>query len=99
MSEKIQSKYLCLSTFLSPDAFAFRPFNIDIFNYLKILTNSNSDSEKICSICLKNCKRLSRPESCMHNFCYSCLKKWKKYKAICPYCRKPFKKIIYNYKG
>ncbi len=84
MSEKFSSRYLCLSSFLGPETFNFTPFKINIFDYFNLLNDLNSNSENICSICLKNCKKLSFPDSCKHQFCYYCLKQLKKYKEICP---------------
>ena len=60
MSEKISAKYLCLSSFLSPETFNFCPLKIDTLHYFKILTDLNLYPENICSICLKSCKKIIR---------------------------------------
>ena len=77
------------------------------FEKLKLL------DEKCCSICLKNfdsdknkinrlfCK-VTQDEnihktSCNHYFHERCLFNWRKYKNICPVCRKPLKIPNYYY--
>ena len=69
----------------------------------KILANNigvsdlDSKSDLLWFICLNNCIKPCKHDSCPHNFCKICLNKWKKYKKICPYCRKCFKKMITIY--
>lgn len=84
---------LCLSHFLSKESLIFQVFkaNDKIYNFN---FNLISDLDSLCPICLKRCIKPCKPDSCPHKFCIACLRKWKKYKAICPYCRKTFKKLI-----
>lgn len=52
-----------------------------------------------CAICLGTCKNKCRANSCMHEFCYSCLVEWSRIKAECPLCKQEFKSIIHNIKS
>ncbi|XP_037968548.2 E3 ubiquitin-protein ligase Topors [Plutella xylostella] len=49
-----------------------------------------------CAICLGTCKNKSFTDSCLHQFCFSCLLTWSKVKAECPLCKQNFKSIIHN---
>ena len=44
-----------------------------------------------CPICLTHIKRLTKL-SCEHQFCHTCIHKWKKEKNQCPLCRVPIQK-------
>ncbi|XP_063905223.1 E3 ubiquitin-protein ligase Topors-like isoform X2 [Zophobas morio] len=52
-----------------------------------------------CAICLGTCKNKSRANSCMHEFCYTCLLEWSRIKAECPLCKQEFKSILHNIKS
>ncbi|XP_013197202.2 E3 ubiquitin-protein ligase Topors [Amyelois transitella] len=49
-----------------------------------------------CAICLGTCKNKSFTDSCLHQFCFTCLLTWSKVKAECPLCKQNFKSIIHN---
>lgn len=49
-----------------------------------------------CAICLGTCKNKSFTDSCLHQFCFSCLLTWSKVKAECPLCKQAFRSIIHN---
>ena len=46
-----------------------------------------------CEICTNErfTSQIVTPDNCSHQFCKPCLKKWKKKKRTCPYCRVKFK--------
>ena len=52
-----------------------------------------------CPICLGSITDKCAAESCFHNFCFVCLKEWSKQKPVCPLCKQPFKKILYDIKS
>ncbi|KAF2894801.1 hypothetical protein ILUMI_11374 [Ignelater luminosus] len=52
-----------------------------------------------CAICLGTCTNKCFSDSCMHQFCFTCLLEWSKVKAECPLCKQPFKSIIHNIKS
>ena len=48
-----------------------------------------------CSICLDEVKKISCPNSCLHNsFCFTCLLEWSRTKRTCPLCRRRFIAIL-----
>lgn len=49
-----------------------------------------------CSICLGKLKNTSFTDSCLHQFCFTCLLQWSKIKTECPLCKQTFKSIIHN---
>ncbi|XP_014472619.1 PREDICTED: E3 ubiquitin-protein ligase Topors-like isoform X2 [Dinoponera quadriceps] len=49
-----------------------------------------------CSICLGKLVNKSFTDSCLHQFCFTCLLKWSKIKTECPLCKQTFKSIIHN---
>ncbi|XP_046753836.1 E3 ubiquitin-protein ligase Topors-like [Diprion similis] len=49
-----------------------------------------------CSICLGKLINKSFTDSCLHQFCFSCLLEWSKIKTECPLCKQTFKSIIHN---
>ncbi|CAB3241048.1 unnamed protein product [Arctia plantaginis] len=49
-----------------------------------------------CAICLGTCRNKSFTDSCLHQFCFSCLLTWSKVKAECPLCKQAFRSIIHN---
>ena len=70
---------------------------LDIFPSIKyiIIDDVETNINKLsCPICLKNIKRISKPNKCSHWFCANCLMKWTKMKKQCPCCRTPFTNII-----
>ncbi|XP_015119952.1 E3 ubiquitin-protein ligase Topors [Diachasma alloeum] len=49
-----------------------------------------------CSICLGHLVNTSFTDSCLHQFCFTCLLQWSKIKTECPLCKQTFKSIIHN---
>lgn len=49
-----------------------------------------------CSICLGKLINTSFTDSCLHQFCFTCLLQWSKIKTECPLCKQNFKSIIHN---
>uniref|UniRef100_A0A6V7LKF5 E3 ubiquitin-protein ligase Topors n=1 Tax=Bracon brevicornis TaxID=1563983 RepID=A0A6V7LKF5_9HYME len=49
-----------------------------------------------CSICLGHLINTSFTDSCLHQFCFTCLLQWSKIKTECPLCKQTFKSIIHN---
>lgn len=49
-----------------------------------------------CSICLGKLINTSFTDSCLHQFCFTCLLQWSKIKTECPLCKQTFKSIIHN---
>ncbi|GJQ66677.1 hypothetical protein Trydic_g4641 [Trypoxylus dichotomus] len=61
-------------------------------------TSSNSPPPN-CAICLGTCTNKCFSDSCMHQFCFTCLLEWSKVKPECPLCKQPFTSIIHNVKS
>jgi hypothetical protein len=57
---------------------------------------SESLGTKQCSVCLEDIKNRCVTNSCRHEFCFKCLKKWSKEKNYCPLCRTVYSQIIHN---
>nr|CAD7429979.1 unnamed protein product [Timema monikensis] len=55
-----------------------------------------SSPEPNCAICLGKLQNKSFTDSCLHQFCFTCLLEWSKVKAECPLCKQNFKSIIHN---
>jgi hypothetical protein len=55
---------------------------------------NNSNDTKICAICMEESKLNSNIDSCKHEFCKICIKKWSKSENTCPICKKRFKQIL-----
>lgn len=49
-----------------------------------------------CSICLGKLINTSFTDSCLHQFCFTCLLQWSRIKTECPLCKQTFKSIIHN---
>ena len=58
--------------------------------------NGEASPERACAICLGPIDNKSFTDQCFHEFCFLCLDEWAKVKAVCPLCKQPFRKIIYN---
>ena len=70
-------------------------FSAFSFYYPGCSDNFFSSNSILCSICLFPVGfARSRPDSCNHLFCSSCLLYWSKYRKTCPCCRKNFRQII-----
>ncbi len=54
---------------------------------------------KQCSVCLEDIQNRCVTNSCRHEFCFKCLKKWSKEKNYCPLCRAVYSQIIHNIKN
>ena len=93
MNFRNENNPFCLPGFLNPNLFSTNLFDFGKENKNTILENIINFSIPTCPICLSNVKKPCVPDSCLHKFCFRCLKKWKKLKTSCPYCRKKFKKI------
>lgn len=46
-----------------------------------------------CAICLSNIDGKCKLDSCSHEFCFKCIKKWAKKNNTCPMCRAKIGKI------
>ncbi|KAK9710994.1 Zinc finger, C3HC4 type (RING finger) [Popillia japonica] len=62
-------------------------------------TSSSNSPPPNCAICLGTCTNKCFSDSCMHQFCFTCLLEWSKVKAECPLCKQPFTSIIHNVKS
>lgn len=51
-------------------------------------------NHRVCAICLNVIINPSKPDKCMHVFCFQCLNFWKEKKKNCPLCRMPFRSIL-----
>ena len=47
-----------------------------------------------CPICYNFTYDFTRPNSCMHSFCRTCITKWSKKRKKCPLCRKSFLNLV-----
>ncbi|XP_025830013.1 E3 ubiquitin-protein ligase Topors-like [Agrilus planipennis] len=65
----------------------------------KTCRSSSASPPPKCAICLGTCTNKCYSNSCMHQFCFTCLLKWSKVKAECPLCKQAFKSIIHNIKS
>ena len=72
------------------------------FTSLKLfdLSKDNKTNDKyfnkficICPICVSSLINPTRPNTCYHFYCYSCLFIWSKSKNSCHYCRTKFEYI------
>ncbi|XP_031776826.1 E3 ubiquitin-protein ligase Topors [Nasonia vitripennis] len=59
-------------------------------------SNNAASPPPNCSICLGHLINMSFTDSCLHQFCFSCLLQWSKIKTECPLCKQTFKSIIHN---
>jgi hypothetical protein len=57
---------------------------------------SENFGTKQCSVCLEDIQNKCVINSCRHEFCFKCLKKWSKEKNYCPLCRAVYSQIIHN---
>ncbi|XP_063226036.1 E3 ubiquitin-protein ligase Topors-like [Bacillus rossius redtenbacheri] len=55
-----------------------------------------SSPDPNCAICLGKLQNTSFTDSCLHQFCFTCLLEWSKVKPECPLCKQTFKSIIHN---
>ena len=62
-------------------------------------SSDSSGSQENCSICLSGIKDACVAGSCLHRFCFVCLREWSTRKAVCPLCKRPFKVIMHDIKG
>lgn len=62
----------------------------------KASPSDRSSPETNCAICLGKPQNKSFTDSCLHQFCFTCLLEWSKVKAECPLCKQSFKSIIHN---
>ncbi|XP_011499709.1 PREDICTED: E3 ubiquitin-protein ligase Topors-like [Ceratosolen solmsi marchali] len=59
-------------------------------------SNNAASPPPNCSICLGKLINKSFTDSCLHQFCFTCLLQWSKIKTECPLCKQTFKSIIHN---
>lgn len=59
-------------------------------------SDGSSSPPPNCSICLGKLVNTSFTDSCLHQFCFTCLLQWSKIKTECPLCKQTFKSIIHN---
>lgn len=52
--------------------------------------------EPNCAICLGKLQNKSFTNSCLHQYCFTCLLEWSKVKPECPLCKQGFQSIIHN---
>ena len=55
-----------------------------------------SSPDATCAICLGEREEQCCTDTCLHQFCFSCLVEWTKVKSSCPLCKRDFSAILYN---
>lgn len=70
---------------------AFRHNNPSI-----VATLLSRRSPDVCAICLDAAQYESFVNTCLHSFCFECIKEWSKVKALCPKCKRAFTSIMHN---
>lgn len=58
----------------------------EFFGFMENLKHESLDT--ICVICLNEATNKINLDCCKHEFCFECIKKWRKIKSTCPVCRK-----------
>ena len=81
-----------LPNFLNYDLSCYYIFNSNSNTFFP--SETNGTFENICPICYSPIITPSRPNQCLHAFCYKCLYLWFREKNTCPYCRTIFNRII-----
>ncbi len=62
-------------------------------NYKK-QTEQNED--RICRICLNQINNRALTDTCLHQFCFECIRQWSRTRNECPFCRNVYHNITYN---
>ncbi|XP_034044365.1 topoisomerase I binding, arginine/serine-rich a [Thalassophryne amazonica] len=60
----------------------------------KMSTELSPDSK--CPICLDKFNNIAYSDTCLHKFCFRCIREWSKNKAECPLCKQPFNSIYHT---
>lgn len=62
-------------------------------------SRNSSSPETSCVICLEEPSNKAIPDSCFHQFCYSCIVEWANVSAKCPLCKQAFSSIKHSIKS
>lgn len=61
-----------------------------------VLSLKDTSPDSKCPICLDRFNNLSYLDTCLHRFCFTCIKEWSRNKAECPLCKQPFSSILHS---
>ncbi|XP_053788666.1 E3 ubiquitin-protein ligase Topors-like isoform X2 [Vidua chalybeata] len=50
----------------------------------------------LCSICLGAVDNAAHVDTCLHTFCFACIRQWAAVRAACPLCRQRFGRILHT---
>lgn len=50
----------------------------------------------LCPICLGDVDNAAHVDTCLHTFCFGCIRQWAAVRAACPLCRQPFGRILHT---
>lgn len=51
---------------------------------------------KTCTICWDEIRNRAQTDTCLHQFCFKCLRRWSRRHSLCPFCRRVFYNILFN---
>lgn len=49
----------------------------------------------LCPICLDDVDEAAHVDTCLHTFCFGCIRQWAAVRAACPLCRQRFGRILH----
>ncbi|XP_053859555.1 E3 ubiquitin-protein ligase Topors-like [Vidua macroura] len=50
----------------------------------------------LCPICLGAVDNAAHVDTCLHTFCFACIRQWAAVRAACPLCRQRFGRILHT---
>ncbi|RMC19437.1 hypothetical protein DUI87_04048 [Hirundo rustica rustica] len=50
----------------------------------------------LCPICLGDVDNAAHVDTCLHTFCFGCIRQWAAVRAACPLCRQRFGRILHT---
>ncbi|XP_005060935.1 PREDICTED: E3 ubiquitin-protein ligase Topors-like [Ficedula albicollis] len=50
----------------------------------------------LCPICLGDLDNAAHVGTCLHTFCFGCIRQWAAVRAACPLCRQRFGRILHT---
>ncbi|OPJ80222.1 hypothetical protein AV530_002589 [Patagioenas fasciata monilis] len=68
-------------------------------NPLQHINNMAAELDNRCPICLETWEEASYVMPCLHQFCYTCIRRWAESKPECPLCKRKLTSILHSVKG
>lgn len=57
---------------------------------------NDQKNDRTCTICWDEIRSRALTDTCLHQFCFECIRRWSQRHSLCPFCRRVFYNVLFN---